>query len=44
MKTNLEYYKIFYFVSKYGSISKAAEELSITQPAVSQAIKHLETD
>lgn len=44
MKINLEYYKIFYFVSKYGSISKAAEELSITQPAVSQAIKHLETD
>lgn len=44
METNLEYYKIFYYVSKYNSISLAAEALSITQPAVSQAVKHLERD
>lgn len=44
METNLEYYKIFYYVSKLGSISLAAEALSITQPAVSQAVKHLERD
>ena len=44
MQTNLEYYKIFYYVSKYNSISLAAEALSISQPAVSQAIKHLEKD
>lgn len=44
METNLEYYKIFYYVSKYSSISQAAEALSISQPAVSQAVKHLESD
>ena len=44
MQTNLEYYKIFYYVSKYNSISLAAEALSISQPAVSQAVKHLESD
>ena len=42
MDTNLEYYKIFYYVAKYGRFTKAAEELCITQPAVSQAMKHLE--
>ena len=30
MQTNLEYYKIFYYVSKYNSISLAAEALSIS--------------
>lgn len=39
---NLELYKTFYFVSQYGSISKASEYLYITQPAVSRAIKQLE--
>lgn len=39
---NLEYYKIFYYVVKNGSITKAARELNISQPAVSQGIKHLE--
>lgn len=42
MDINLEYYKIFYYVANYKSITLAAEKLSITQPAVSQAIKHLE--
>lgn len=42
MNINLEYYKIFYYVGKLGGITLAAEELSISQPAVSQAIKHLE--
>lgn len=44
MDINLEYYKIFYYVASYKSITLAAEKLSITQPAVSQAIKHLERD
>lgn len=44
MDINLEYYKIFYYVAKYGSITQAAEQLSISQPAVSQAVKHLEGD
>ncbi|MCX7772907.1 MAG: LysR family transcriptional regulator [Clostridia bacterium] len=39
---NLEYYKIFYHVAKRRSITLAAEELFITQPAVSQAIRQLE--
>ena len=39
---NLELYKVFYTVAKCGSLTKAAEELYITQPAVSQAIKQLE--
>ena len=39
---NLELYKVFYSVAKCGSLTKAAEELYISQPAVSQAIKQLE--
>lgn len=42
MNTNLEHYRIFYYTGKYGSITQAAEELSISQPAVSQALKQLE--
>lgn len=44
MDINLEYYKIFYYVAKYQSITLAAEKLSISQPAVSQAVKHLENE
>lgn len=44
MDINLEYYKIFYYVASYKSITIAAEKLSISQPAVSQAVKHLEKD
>ncbi|MFV0341545.1 MAG: LysR family transcriptional regulator [Anaerocolumna sp.] len=43
MSINLEYYKIFYFVAKFGSFTKAGEELCISQPAISQGIKHLES-
>ncbi len=41
-RANLEYYKIFYYVAKEGSISLAAKRICISQPAVSQAIKQLE--
>jgi DNA-binding transcriptional LysR family regulator len=44
MNVNLEYYKIFYYVAGFGSFTKAAEELCISQPAVSQGIKLLETN
>jgi DNA-binding transcriptional LysR family regulator len=44
MNINLEYYKIFYYVVKFGSFTGAADELCISQPAVSQAIKMLETN
>lgn len=40
---NLELYRVFYTVAKLGSSTRAAEELFISQPAVSQAIKQLET-
>ncbi len=43
MNINLEYYKIFYYVGKLGQITLAAKELSISQPAVSQAMKQLES-
>lgn len=42
MISNLEYYKVFYYVARAGSITEAARELSVSQPAVSQAIKQLE--
>lgn len=41
---NLEYYKVFYQVAEAGSVSGAAKELCITQPAVSQAIKNMERE
>lgn len=43
MINNLEYYKVFYYVAKTGSVTGAAKQLSISQPAVSQALKQLET-
>lgn len=43
MNINLEYYRIFYHVAKAGSFTLAGEKLCISQPAVSQAIKQLET-
>ncbi len=42
MNVTLDYYKIFRSVVQQGSFSGAAKELFITQPAVSQAINHLE--
>ena len=39
---NYECYRIFYYVAINGSISKAAEELHISQPAVTWQIKSLE--
>ena len=44
MNINLDYYRIFYMVASTGKITSAAEELHITQPAVSQAIHTLEEE
>lgn len=44
MSVNFEYYKVFYYVAQSGSISGAAHKLFISQPAVSQAIKQLESN
>lgn len=40
---NLDLYRVFYTVAKSGSLTRAAEELYISQPAVSRSIKQLET-
>ncbi len=42
MDQNLNHYRIFYEVAKTGNISKAAEMLYISQPAVSKSITKLE--
>ncbi|MBQ6588136.1 MAG: LysR family transcriptional regulator [Butyrivibrio sp.] len=42
MVENFEYYKVFYYVGKLGSITGAAKELSISQPAVTQSVHQLE--
>nr|WP_232229198.1 LysR family transcriptional regulator [Paenibacillus zanthoxyli] len=39
---NIEWYKVFYMVARYGNLSRAAEKLFITQPAVTHTIKQLE--
>ncbi|MDR1905684.1 MAG: LysR family transcriptional regulator [Clostridiales bacterium] len=42
MIVNMELYRVFYTVAKCGSLTGAARELFISQPAVSQSIKLLE--
>ena len=42
MEIDIELYKIFYIVAKLGNITKAANELYISQPAVTMSIKKLE--
>lgn len=42
MNINFEYYKIFYNVAKNKNITKTANDLMISQPAISKSIKNLE--
>ena len=42
MNIDLELYRIFYVVAKHKHMTRASEELCISQPAISQAIKKLE--
>jgi DNA-binding transcriptional LysR family regulator len=42
MTQNLSSYRIFYSVAECGNISKAANELYISQPAISKSIRKLE--
>lgn len=44
MISNLNNYVIFYTVSKAGNISKAANQLYISQPAISKSISKLEAE
>lgn len=41
---NYEYYKIFYFVGKHKNITRAANELYSSQPAVTRAIQNMENE
>lgn len=43
MDINFEHYKIFYFVAKYGNITKAATALGSNQPNVTRIMKLLES-
>ena len=42
MNIDFELYRIFYVVANHCNITKASEELHISQPAISQSIKKLE--
>lgn len=44
MNVNFEYYKIFYYVAKYGNFTKAASVLNGSQPNVTRAINCLEQE
>jgi len=44
MNVNLELYRIFYVVAKHKHMTRASEELHISQPAISQSIKKLEDE
>ena len=44
MNFNFEYYKVFYYVAKYGSLTRAASVLMTSQPAVTRTIRNLEND
>lgn len=44
MKVDIELYKIFYNVAKFGNITKASQALFISQPAVTMSIKKLELE
>ncbi len=44
MKTKLDYYRVFYETARLGSFSSAAQQLYVSQSAISQCIQQLETD
>ena len=44
MNINYDYYRIFYFVAKYGNISQAAKLLLNNQPNLTRTIKNLESE
>ena len=44
MTSNFEYYKIFYYVAKYGNLTRATAALNTSQPAVTRVIHKLESD
>ena len=43
MYANYDYYRIFYYVARYGGVSQAAKVLSADQPNLTRAVKNLES-
>lgn len=43
MDISYDYYRIFYYVAKYGNLSQAAKRLVNSQPNLTRAIKNLES-
>ncbi|MCU6713036.1 LysR family transcriptional regulator [Paenibacillus sp. J5C_2022] len=44
MDVSMEWYRVFYWTAKTGSLSRAAQHLHISQPAVSHTLKQLEEE
>ena len=44
MNSNFEYYKIFYYVAKYGNLTRAATVMRTSQPAITRTIHNLENE
>ena len=44
MNVSYDYYRIFYYVAKYGSFTQAASMLLNNQPNISRAMKTLESE
>ena len=44
MLTSLDYYRVFYYVAKHRSFTRAAEVLTTSQPTVTRTVKNLEND
>ena len=44
MNSNFEYYKIFYYVAKYGNLTRAANVMRTSQPAITRTIHNLENE
>ena len=44
MSVSYEYYKVFYYVARYQSISKAAKVLCNSQPNITRTIRKLEAE
>ena len=44
MYISYDYYRIFYYVAKYGNITQAAKQLLNNQPNLTRSIKNLEAE
>ena len=44
MLISYDYYRIFYFVAKYGNFTQAANVLMSNQPSLTRAVKNLEAE